>query len=182
MGGTSAASDAASGFGDEHSGAPGLSPHAQSEPPTPVAPSRSGVLGLAAAAVVAVVAVVTTVVLVSGPRSDATLQQVTEEPDVNVLAMMAGEEPWAGIDVSTLRGYEPYQQFEVWSAENLFGSRCLIAIHRDTAEVLRISCVPESAELFVDTMEHGLPPGARVRFIQHRDTVDVYEYLPAEEP
>jgi hypothetical protein len=138
------------------------------------------VFALAAAAVAAVAFVVTTVVLVSGPRPDATLQQIAEEPDVSVLAMMAGEEPWAGIDVSTLRGYEPFQEFEVWSAKNLFGSRCLIAIHRETTEVLKISCVPESAELFVDTMEHGLPPGARVRFIQRGGTVDAYEYLPAE--
>jgi hypothetical protein len=157
----------------------------ESPPPRGAEPAatarQGGLVALGVCAVVAVGAIIATVVLVSGPRPDATLRQITDGPDADILAILAREEPWAGIERSSLRGYEPYQGFEVWSAANIFGSRCLVAVYPETVEVVNTSCVPASAELFVDALEHGLPAGARIRFIQRGDTVDAYEYLPAQE-
>lgn len=139
---------------------------------------RSTLLALAVAAAVAIGALVATVQLTSGPRSDATLQLVASEPDVQILAILAGEEQWAAIDPLTLRGYEPYEEVEVWSAMNGFGSPCLIAFERARNDVVSTSCVPEPAELFIDVWVPGWPDSGRTRFMFDRGTRDVHVYIP----
>ncbi len=155
---------------DEASPAPTAEPAAKATPWALVA--------LGVGAVVAIGAVIATVMLVSGPRPDATLELVAEEPDVEILAILAAEEQWAAIVTSTLQGYEPYGSVEVWSATNGFGSPCLIAFERETRDVVSTSCIPEPAELFIDIAEHGLPDGGRTRFVSSGSTLEVHVYLP----
>ena len=143
-----------------------------------IAGTRSAFVALGVAGVAALGVVVATVVLVSGPRPVETLQLVESEADLEILAILAGEEQWAAIDPSTLRGYEPWGAIEVWSATNDFGSPCLIAFERETRDVVSTSCVPEPADLFIDVMGFGLPDGGRTRFIGAGDTLAVHVYLP----
>jgi hypothetical protein len=119
------------------------------------------------------------------PSGDAgaTLEPTGVPPDELILRLL--EPPEAThleIDLATLRGFGEHDGVDVWSASNAFGSPCLIAIHRETADVLGTSCVPAGATTFVDTRWHGLPVGAAYRFTLHGDAVDVHLLLPTEAP
>ncbi|WP_137844037.1 hypothetical protein [Microbacterium sp. 2FI] len=143
---------------------------------------RSTLVALAVAAVVVVSAVVASTLAVAlEPRPDATLKPVDLEPDVVILALLAGEEQWAAIDPSTLRGYEPYGDLEVWAATNAFASPCLIAFDRATNDVVSTSCVPEPAELYIDVSGYSMPAGGKARFVSAGDALDVHLYLPEGE-
>src|SRR4029078_9768084 len=97
---------------------------------------------------VAVAAIIATVGLVSGPRPDATLHPSGVEPDEQLVTLMAAEATELDLGIpggfgsemhialSTLRGFGTYRDIELWSAENAFGSTCLIAIHRETIDVV----------------------------------------------
>ena len=63
---------------------------------------------------------------------------------------------------------------------NAFESPCLIAVHRASFDVVARQCVPEGADLFIDTSEHGLPGGERLRFVLRDDTVAAYLLTPEE--
>ena len=158
------------------------------------APARPWALAaLAGGAGVAVGAIIATVMLVSGPRPDATLQPTGVAPDEQVMFLLESEglelglsnPPGFGsemvIDLSTLRGFETHQGIELWSAVNAFQSPCLIAIHRDSLDVVARKCVPEGVHLFIDTMSHGLPDGERLRFVMEGNTVAVHHLVPEEE-
>jgi len=151
---------------------------------------RSGSIALAVGALVAVGAVIADVLLVSSPRSDATMQRTGVAPDDQLRALMQSEAAETGfspppgygsemeIDLSTLTAFGSYQDFEIWSAANAFESPCLIAIHRETVDVVARACVPTGADLFIDTMEHGLPEGENLRFVLRGDTVEVFHLTP----
>lgn len=140
--------------------------------------TRWSLVALLVGGVIAVAAVVTTVISVSGPRPDAVLQQVTDEVDVPVIAMLAVEEPQLEIVVLSLRGYEPYREMELWSGVNDYDSPCLVAVHRETQDVVAASCIPSPGELYVDTMRHGIPDGARIRFTLRGDEVEARLLMP----
>ena len=150
-------------------------------------PSR---IGLIAGALVAIGAVVA--MMDSEPRPDATLHPLGVEPDDQLITQMTHEGLGSGpsnppgfgseqvIDLSSLRGFGTYQDIEVWSAVNAFESTCLIAFHRETVDVVARQCVPAGVDLFMDTDEHGLPEGERLRFFLRGDTVDAYHLVPEE--
>jgi hypothetical protein len=151
---------------------------------------RSGSIALAVGALVAVGAVIAVVLLVSGPRSDATMQPTGVVPDDQLRALMQSEgadigfspRPGYGsemeIDLSTLAAFGSYQGFEIWSAANAFESACLIAVHRETVDIVARACVPTGADLFIDTIAHGLPEGEILRFFLRADTVEVFHLTP----
>jgi hypothetical protein len=86
------------------------------------------------------------------------------------------------IDLASLRGFGEHDGVDIWSASNALGSSCLIAIHKETVDVLGTACVPVCTTTFVDTRQHGLPTGAAYRFALRGDTVDVRVLLPTDEP
>jgi hypothetical protein len=115
--------------------------------------------------------------------ADATLERTGIPPDELTLRLL--EPPEAAhleMDLTTLRGFGDHDGVDMWSASNAFGSPCLIAIHRETADVLGTSCVPTGGTTFVDTRWHGLPPGAAYRFTLRGDAVDVHHLLPMGAP
>jgi hypothetical protein len=115
--------------------------------------------------------------------ADATLQPTGIPPDDLVLRLL--EPPEAThleMDLATLRGFGEHDGIDVWTAYSTFGSPCIIAIHRQTSDVIGTSCVPVGTTTFVDTLWHGLPPGAAYRFTLREDAVDVHLLLPTEAP
>ena len=148
--------------------------------------TRSRRIAWAAGALVGVGAVVTTVVLLSvPPRPDATLQRTAAEADDQVLTLVRQEVPWMKIDGSTLRAYESYLGLELWSAENAFGSPCLIAVERSKNLFSEVGCAPSPAALFIDVSSwdddfDGHPGDGIIRFFLRGDTVDVYIYFGPE--
>jgi hypothetical protein len=165
--------------------------------PTPIEPGALGAetrargrLALAIAAGAAVGIVVATVLLVSGPRPDAILPPSGVAPDQELISLMEAEGRGLGlsnpagfasemvIDLSTLRGFGEYRGIELWSAVNAFESPCLIAVHRESADVIGRQCVPQGVDVFVDTMWHGLPGGERLRFHLRGDRVAAYLLAP----
>jgi hypothetical protein len=152
--------------------------------------SARGRIALAIAAGVAVGTVVATVMLVSGPPPDAILPPTGVAPDGDLITMMEAEglglDPsnppgFASemvIDLSTLRGFGTYRGIELWSAVNAFQSPCLIAVHRESVDIVARECVPDGVDLFVTTMWHGLPAGERLRFFLRGDRVAAYLLAP----
>jgi hypothetical protein len=127
---------------------------------------------------------------------DATLVPSGVEPDDPLITMLSregteyeelprtiGHASEQLIDLSTLRGFGTYRDIEVWSAENAPGSRCLIAIHRRTVDVIARTCIPVGEDVVMDTEQHGLGPGERLRFVlsdASADAVEVYHLTPEE--
>ncbi|GAA1991511.1 hypothetical protein [Microbacterium pumilum] len=156
------------------------------------ATAKQGIsIALLVFAVIALGVIIGTVILVSGPRPDATMQPTGDDPDGDLLSLMESEgsefdftpRPGFGggemeIDLSTLEGFGTFQGIELWSAVNAFGSPCLIAVHRPTTDVVARACVPAAADLFVDTAGHGLAEGERLRFLLRNDTVEAFVLTP----
>ncbi|WP_137844982.1 hypothetical protein [Microbacterium sp. 2FI] len=127
---------------------------------------------------------------------DATLVPAGVEPDDRLITLLSGEgsdyeelSPPPGfaseqlIDLSTLRGFGTYRDIEVWSAENAHGSRCLIAVHRQTVDVIARECIPAGTDVVMDTRQHGLAAGERLRFVlrdANADALHVYHLTPEE--
>jgi hypothetical protein len=142
---------------------------------------------MAVALLAAAVVIVATV-----PQPDASLRASAAEPDELVLQLLATEAiefdyhsslrgaSEMEIDVSTLRGFGTYRDIEVWSATNLFQSTCLIGVHRGSEDIVARGCMPQGAEVVIDTMSHGLDDGERLRFVLRGDTVDAYFLVPEE--
>ena len=123
--------------------------------------------------------------LIVGPSTDAdaTLEPTGIPPDELVLRLLAPPEAThLEMDLATLRGFGEHDGIDVWTAYSTFGSPCIIAIHRQTSDVIGTSCVPVGTTTFVDTLWHGLPPGAAYRFTLREDAVDVHLLLPTEAP
>ncbi|WP_243075746.1 hypothetical protein [Microbacterium sp. SS28] len=135
-----------------------------------------GPIALAAAILIAV-GTVATVRVASAPRPVATLHQIGETADVEMLDILVREGP-GEIDPASLRSYGSYRGVEVWSATNSFGAPCLLTLDRSGGDVPGASCVPEPAKLYADIMGYGLPDGGRARFVYRGNTVDVFEYQP----
>ncbi|MFD4959578.1 hypothetical protein [Microbacterium sp. NPDC058389] len=154
---------------------------------------RSGLIALAAGAFVASAGVLVAVVGPPGPPADTVLQPNGAEPDDRLLTLLRGEGGTSTIDtrtasemeidLSTLRGFGTYQEVEVWSGVNAYGSPCLIGIHRPTDDVVARRCVPAEADLFMDVpwdIQHGesmrraLPEGQVLRFSLRADVVEVH--------
>jgi hypothetical protein len=139
----------------------------------------------------AVSAVIGAFLVQSGPRPDATLHPSGATADDELIATLAAEGAEGGfspppgygsemlIDLSSLRGFGTFQDFEVWSAVNAFESPCLIAFQRETLNVVARKCVPTSAELFIDSDWYVMPPGENVRLVLRGDTVTAF-HLVAE--
>jgi hypothetical protein len=131
-------------------------------------------------AVGAIVAtVVATIVLTSGPRPDATLHRTTAEADPGVQQLVRNEAPWLEIDGSTLRSYGSYLGLELWSAQNAFGSPCLLAMQRSTRNLNEVDCAPPPAELFIDVSSWGdefdrFPGVGIIRFHLRGDRVEAH--------
>jgi hypothetical protein len=127
---------------------------------------------------------------------DATLVPAGVEPDERLITLLSAEgteiegfSPPPGfaseqlIDLSTLRGFGTYRDIEVWSAVNAHGSRCLIAVHRQTVNVIARDCIPSGQSVVMDTMQHGLGSGERLRFVlrdANADAVEAYHLTPEE--
>lgn len=134
---------------------------------------------------VVVGSIIATAALIVEPSvdADATLHPTGRPPDELIVRLL--ELPEAAhleIDLATLRGFGEHDGVDVWSASNALGSSCLIAIHRETADVLGTSCVPAGTTTFVDSRWHGLPTGAAYRFTLRGDAVEVHLLLPTGAP
>lgn len=140
-------------------------------------PSR---IGLSAGALVAVGAVVATMIAVSGPRPDATLAQIPGPAPLDVLVVV-NTEPYFRIDGSTLRAYESFGGWDIWSGSNRYGSQCLVAI-APTDDWIRVECTPEPAQLVADTFPYSQPDGPMIRFVLVGDAVQAWVYPHAEAP
>ena len=145
--------------------------------------TRSGRTWLIAGGLVAVLALVYVVVgWAVGPHPVATLQATSGEPDAQVNRRL----DWVldlRVDTTTLRGFEDYRGLEIWAAEDVYGSPCLIVIDPSIDRPLGDECTPPDADLFTDATvlrltegEYGedLPAGSVIRFHHRGDTVDVY--------
>jgi hypothetical protein len=118
-------------------------------------------------------------------QPDATLQPTGVEADSSALSAVSYA-PLAEVDVSTMRGYEPYRGLTMWVAENAQGSRCLLGTEGSTLH--GIKCAPPEAELMIDfgaypldytaTYMDGLADGTVIRFRLNGDSVDAYLYPP----
>lgn len=163
------------------------------EPASSVRPwvARALAVGLGAA-----IGGVAAAFLLSGPRPDAILRPTGDAADSALIALLAsegqeysldrGELRGASemeIDLSTLRGFDTYQDIELWSARNVFDAPCLIAVRRARGDVVDRLCVPSGVDLYVDTTGHGsLAPGESVRFLLRGDIVEVRRLTPEEVP
>ena len=87
------------------------------------------------------------------------------------------------VDTTTLRGFEGYRGLEIWAAEDVYGSPCLIVIHPSIDRPLGDECTPPNTDLFTDAtvsrLQEGdfgddLPAGSVIRFQHRGDSVDVY--------
>jgi len=117
------------------------------------------------------------------PPPEATLQPMGVEAD-NATLVAVARAPLAGVDESTLSGYESYRGLGPWVAEGAHGTRCLLVIER--WNLWGVSCAPPEAELVVDigvfppdyagTYSEGLEDGTVIRFKVHGDTVETYLY------
>ena len=128
-----------------------------------------------------------TVVLVFGPRPDASLHRTTAEADAEVIRLARDEASWLEIDGSTLRAYGSYLGLELWSAQNAFGSTCLLAVQPSIGVLSEADCAPPPADVFIDVSSSGdefdgFPGEGIIRFWLRGDTVDAYlYYLPQAE-
>lgn len=144
-------------------------------------------VAVAAGGLVGAGAIVATVVLVFGPRPDATLHRTTAEVDARVVRLATDETPWLEIDGSTLRSYGSYLGLELWSAQNAFGSTCLLAVQPSINVLSEVDCAPPPADVFIDVSSSGdsfdrFPGEGIIRFWLRGDTVDAYlYYLPQAE-
>lgn len=136
-----------------------------------------------AGALVALVALVYTVAGLVGPRADATLHPIADEPDRVVLSLLRFV--GADVDRSTVRGYQTYRGFQPWFSRENGGSQCFMLVDRSTSTVDGANCVPPGVDLFADVGEwpllgedytEGLPDGSIIRFHYRGDSVDVFLY------
>jgi hypothetical protein len=140
-------------------------------------------VAVAAGGLVSVGAIVATVVLMFWPRPDATLHRTTAEADARVVRL-ATDDGWREIDGSTLRSYGSYLGLELWSAQNAFGSTCLLAMQPSIGILSEADCAPPPADLFIDVSSSGdefdgFPGEGIIRFWLRGETVDAYlYYLP----
>jgi hypothetical protein len=141
-------------------------------------PSR---IGLSAGALVAIGAVVTTVIMVGGPRPDATLRQTGEGASLDALALINAEYSFVRIDGSTLRAHESFAGWDVLTGSNAFGAPCLVAI-APTDDWVRIECTPAPAQQVADTHPYTQPDGPMIRFILAGDAVEAWVYPHAKAP
>ena len=145
-----------------------------------------GRLAWAAGTLVVAAAIVVTALLISA-RPDATLRPTAAETDdqVRTLVTLAERPRLYEIDPSTLRAYGSYHGLKIWSAVNVFGSPCLVAVHRASDNLSEVRCAPFPADLIMDVSSSGdgfdmLAGDGIIRFIFRGDTVDAYIYLLPE--
>ncbi|MGN8552490.1 UNVERIFIED_CONTAM: hypothetical protein OHV15_07890 [Microbacterium sp. SLM126] len=100
-----------------------------------------------------------------------------------------------GLDAGKLRQYEGFRQLKVWSGESRFGTTCLLVAHPLQGLQEGIGDAQCSAE-GIDTIADltlcgsctaggtfaGLPIGSLIRFVLQGDHVDVYMYVPVDDP
>ena len=122
--------------------------------------------------------VVVTAILASGPRPDATLQRTAGASDAEAIARLEVVVPEMQIDVSTLRAYEQFEHWQVWSAVNAFGDPCLLAFESDHFQA---DCLPEPGDLLLTTWPNDLADGGQIHFALRGATVDVFVYPSPQE-
>lgn len=169
------------------------SPAAKVAPP--VVTRRWRLIALLLAATIAAIGALTAAIRTWDPPADAALEPTGDRPDDQLLALLEAEDQTTlhrpgvsemQIDPATLRAFGTYEEVEVWSAANTFGSSCLIGVHRATDDVVARQCMPNGAEPFMDmywdvyhddSIRRALPEGHVLRFILRPDRVDVYELV-----
>jgi len=145
----------------------------------PATVSRGRVVAWIVAVSVIVGGVVMTAILVSGPRPDATLQRTAyvADADAEAIVRVQTETPEMQIDLTTLRPFEPFGEWQVWSAVNDFGAPCLLAFDSDHFQA---DCLPEPGDLLLTTWPHDPTEGGQIHFAYRGDIVDVFEYRVAQ--
>lgn len=172
-------------------------PGATADPTAAARPSRgrallrraartgAGLFALGAAAMAVAVLLGAVVFAWSSPRPDAVLAAVDAQPQPHVLRLVDYARELL-IDKTTLHGYEPFHDVELWGADSALGNSCLIALERSSDRLLAATCVPPGAEPVIqiydvpiralDEWHEGLPVGSMVRFILSGDEVSAWVY------
>ncbi|WP_243074143.1 hypothetical protein [Microbacterium sp. SS28] len=172
-------------------------PESPTGDPRPAVKWWWALIALAAGAVVGVAGVAASA-MPSYATPDARLNPTGAVPDDALLALLRSEggsttprySSEMEIDLSTLRGFGTYLEFDVWSADNSVGSQCMTVVHRQSDDVVARKCVPAGVDLFVDvpwrvrhgsgSVRHLSTPGAVLRLVLREDAVDAYLLMPKE--
>lgn len=143
---------------------------------------------LVAGIVIVTLALIWAVDWVLSPSRDATLAPIAEEADSQILNLIAST-PILQIDSSSLRGYETYRGLELWSAQDAEGFECLIAIERESDNLIAANCAPPDAGLRLEVggypesgevhYEDGLTSGSVIRFTLSDARIDVFLFPAA---
>jgi len=147
-----------------------------SDEPAPMVRSKwPARIGMATGALVAVGAVVAMVIMISGPRPDATLAKTGEGASLDDLLLINEEGSFLHIYGSTLRAHESFEGWAILTGSNTYDAPCLVAI-APARDWLRIECTPMPAQQVVDTHPYTQPDGPMIRFIVNGDTVEAWVY------
>lgn len=141
--------------------------------PQPLDASRRPIVAWTISVLVLLGGVVVTLDHVIGPRPDATLQRTSGAPDAEAIRWAETAAPEMQIDISTLRPFEPFENWQVWSAVNAFGAPCLLAFESSR---FRADCLPEPGDLLLTTWPNDLTDGGQIHFALRGETVDVFDY------
>jgi hypothetical protein len=147
-------------------------------------------------ALVVVGGIMATVLVTGASRSDRalppteseTLHKTAAEADSELRGLVDEEMLPLEVDSSTLRAFGSYRGLEIWSAENSFGSPCLVALHQASDVLSEWRCAPPAADLIMDVSSsgdgfegfEGLTGDGIIRFLLRGDTVDADVYLMPE--
>ena len=132
-------------------------------------------IGMATGALVAVGAVVAMLIVVSGPRPDATLAKTGEGASLDDLVLINEEGSFRRIYGSTLQVHESFEGWAILTGSNAYGAPCLIAI-APARDWIRIECPPTPAQQVADTHPYTQPDGPMIRFIVNGDIVEAWVY------
>ena len=118
-------------------------------------------------------------------RPDMTLQPIPVDPHSDIIRVLNGQ--GMGVDVSTLRAFEPYHDVAVWSAVNSAGRVCFTVWDLVASGRFSSKCAPPGKEVSLtlsvdseggDGFGRWLPDGSSIDFRFHDDTVDVFVQPP----
>ena len=147
--------------------------------------TRVGAIALGAAGVAAIAAVVAGVIAWTAPQPDASLRFTGALPGEQALRL-ADFARGQLVSTSSLRGFQPWGELEVWGAQSALGNRCLLIMEPSTDSLHAASCVPPPAQPIAEVYDvpvasgegwhEGLPVGSVVRFVLEGDVVEVWVF------